>query len=84
MDMERNSLLKQLMAIDFYIEELNLYLDTHPRDQRAIQLINTAVANARILREEYERLCGPLTTFNTLNNGPEWRWIESPWPWEHM
>lgn len=80
---ERYNLLRQLMALDFYIVELNLYLDTHPADQKAIQLYNTAVTNARSVREAYERQCGPLSAFNTLNNGNVWQWIESPWPWEN-
>jgi len=84
MDSERYNLLRQVMALDFYLVELNLYLDTHPADQRAIQLFNTAMANARIAREAYERQCGPLTTYNSMNNGSSWQWINSPWPWENM
>lgn len=82
--MERQMLLHQVMALDFYLTELNLYLDTHPNDQRAIQLFNAALAKAMCAREEYERQCGPLTTYCSKNDGPTWQWINSPWPWERM
>lgn len=82
--MERNQLLEQVMALDFFLLELNLYLDTHPNDQRAIQIFNTTMVKARCAREAYERHCGPLTTYNSMNRGCSWQWINSPWPWERM
>lgn len=81
MDCNRENLLKEVMAADFYLIELNLYLDTHPCDQRAINLFNQSVTRARMLRENYERLYGPLTAMNSYSKYP-WQWIESPWPWE--
>ena len=37
---DRLELLKEIMAVDFSLVELNLYLDTHPLDQRALRLHN--------------------------------------------
>lgn len=81
MDPNREQLLKEVMAADFYLVELNLYLDTHPCDQRAINLLNQSVLSARMFRENYERLYGPLTALNSFSRYP-YQWIESPWPWE--
>ena len=33
-----NTALVELMALDFAVKELNLYLDTHPQDQEALSL----------------------------------------------
>lgn len=81
MDINRYMMLKEVMAADFTLIELNLYLDTHPDDQRAIALFNCNVQRAKMIRENYERLYGPLTPAFSGSTAP-WQWIESPWPWE--
>ncbi|MCX7747475.1 MAG: spore coat protein CotJB [Clostridia bacterium] len=80
MDANRERMLREVMAADFTVIDLNLYLNTHPYDKRTIDLFNQSVQRAKILRNNYERLYGPLTV-NTPSGCP-WRWIESPWPWE--
>ncbi|MDI9568500.1 MAG: spore coat protein CotJB, partial [Bacillota bacterium] len=37
---DRRELLLKIMALDFTALELNLYLDTHPRDARALEDYN--------------------------------------------
>ncbi len=81
MDMDRDQLLKEVMAADFTAIDLNLYLDTHPCDQKTLAIYNNVVCKAKMLRDSYERLYGPLTPMAT-NMGGKWRWIEDPWPWE--
>ncbi len=81
MDMNRETLLKELMAADFTVIELNLYLDTHPCDQWALSLFNCAAQRAKILRDQYERTFGPITPM-AQNLGNTWKWIDEPWPWE--
>lgn len=79
---EREKLLKNIMAFDFAAIDMNLYLDTHPYDMRAINLHNYYVHQSKVLKDRYERLYGPLTAFSPYPRYP-WKWIESPWPWEH-
>jgi len=81
MDSFREKMLAELMAADFTVIELNLYLDTHPSDQNAIKLYNTGVKRSKMLRDNYERQYGPLTARLSFSNYP-WQWITSPWPWE--
>lgn len=81
MDINRERLLEEVMAADFYLVELNLYLDTHPCDQNAINLLNQSIQRARMIRDNYERFYGPLTAMNSFSKYP-YQWIESPWPWE--
>lgn len=77
---ERLELLKEIMAIDFSLVELNLYLDTHPYDQRALMLHNEYVVKSKRLKEKYEEKYDMLT-INNLSKCP-WEWIRDPWPWE--
>lgn len=81
MEMQRESMLLELMAVDFAVIELNLYLDTHPNDSRALDLYNLNVQKSNILREKYESIYGPLTARYSKSANP-WQWISNPWPWE--
>lgn len=65
----------------FVLQELALYLDTHPscsaglaRYQQAQQDYHQAVAN-------YESQYGPLT-FDQAESCSCWQWVAAPWPWE--
>lgn len=75
----RKEILKQIKCYDFAIQELTLYLDTHPDDEKAICLHNNYAKELRILTDKYQKMYGPLTSQFPCN---KWRWIEEPWPWE--
>lgn len=79
-DRERLDMLKEIMALDFTGVELNLYLDTHPMDQRALAIHNDNVVKLKMLEEEYQKKYAMLT-HEHVSNCP-WNWIEEPWPWE--
>ena len=81
MAMECEKLLKEVMAADFTVVDLNLYLDTHPNDARTVSLYNNSVQRSNALRTQYEKMYGPLTAFCSFSACP-WQWIKSPWPWE--
>mgnify|MGYP001202181732 FL=1 len=53
-------LLKEIMAVDFVVYELALFLDTHPNDRRALEDHNNFAMKSRQLREMFERKYGPL------------------------
>jgi spore coat protein JB len=80
--MQRDSLLKQVTALDFVTVDLGLYLDTHPNDQLAIEEYNKTVLEAQAIRADYEKLYGPVCSFRVPNNGDNFAWINGPWPWE--
>lgn len=85
--LDRNCANKELMeqmrldlqACDFAIEELALYLDTHPDDMRAVCMHNQHAKNYRKLSDEYQKVYGPLNIMYPCNS---WRWLEEPWPWQ--
>ncbi len=74
--------LEQLMAADFFVIDLQLYLDTHPCDRQALSLYAKAVEKACVLREEYEKRFGPLTIPAAACNTQMWTWEQAPWPWQ--
>jgi spore coat protein JB len=74
-------LLKELMAYDFAIIELNLYLDTHPYDKNTLDMFNKYVKMSTELREKYETLYGPLTSVRCQSKFP-WQWVQGAWPWD--
>lgn len=84
MDDNRERMLREVMAADFSLIDLNLYLNTHPDDCRAVQLFNYLAQKARMLRFNYERCYGPLSMLSMHNYKCPWQWIESPWPWQRL
>ena len=75
----KKKLLKEIMALNFAINDLALYLDTHPNDTTAIRMHCEYSEKQIALTEEYQKLYGPLTINFTSNS---WDWIDEPWPWE--
>ncbi|HOJ10076.1 MAG TPA: spore coat protein CotJB [Clostridiales bacterium] len=82
MEMNKQSLLKKIMELDFVAVDLQLYLNTHPCDKEALCKFNTIVNQAHMLRQEYERLYGPLCSYRSPSRYP-WQWINNPWPWNY-
>lgn len=75
--------LKELMALDFKLYDLQLYLDTHPFDREILEKYMDLADEAEEARENYEEKYGPLKAVNAATN-TEWMWIKNPWPWERM
>jgi len=76
-------LLKKVQEMEFVAIELNLYLDTHPCDQDALNDFNCAVEVLKKLKEKYECEYGPLINFGFGGmSGEPWQWVQGPWPWE--
>ena len=80
---ERMILKNRINALDFAIHEMVLFLDTHPRDQKAIQMLREYRRRRREAIANYEAKCGPyIKTIDDVHPKDYWNWIDSPWPWE--
>ncbi len=77
---ERESLLYKIMEIDFAINDLNLFLDLHPDNQRIYEVFKKYTEECIYLKDKYAKEFGPLTLENTSANTYEW--IKNPWPWD--
>ena len=76
-----NTALIELMALDFAIDELGLYLVTHPQDQEVLQLYWTYIKLAQEGRAKDEKLYGPLLQTD-LTPEQGYAWLKDPWPWD--
>lgn len=79
--MDRNSLLKKIMAADFALHETVLFLDTHPKCKKAMEYYKKMNALREELAEEYRKSYGPLTYYEVKSS--DWNWTDYPWPWQN-
>ncbi|QEK12759.1 spore coat protein CotJB [Crassaminicella thermophila] len=82
MHKDRLDLLFKIMELENCCVDLNLYLDIHPTDQKAVMDYNTYSYQLAGLKKQYECMYGPLSNFGTAPSQYPFRWIEDPWPWE--
>lgn len=82
MKMNKDELMKQIMATDFAEHELTLFLDTHPEDKKALELHRSVAQKLKMLKEMYNEQFAPITSTNSTDPN-EWTWISNPWPWEN-
>ncbi len=78
------SLRKTIYEIDFALHELNLFLDTHPTNMKAMELLKEYRTKRKEAIAIFERQFGPY--MNTVCDVPEgqcFKWLKGPWPWEN-
>ncbi|MFR6394585.1 MAG: spore coat protein CotJB [Oscillospiraceae bacterium] len=75
-----NSALSELMALDFAVDELGLYLTTHADDREALELYWSYIAMAQEGRKRYQETYGPILQTDITPDG--YRWLNDPWPWD--
>ena len=78
-----NAPLCELMALDFAVAELGLYLDTHKEDREAFALYQKYVALYQEGKARYEKQYGPLEQTSAAQ-GTSYNWLENPWPWDYV
>jgi len=79
--MDRRELQWLMTAEQFAAFDIQLYLDTHPDDNVALQMLNKYQSNYEEQKKQFELLFGPLSPDNT-GMSDRWMWIDNPWPWE--
>mgnify|MGYP002519726129 CR=1 FL=1 len=76
-----NTPLHELQALGFAVQELGLYLDTHPDDKEALELFVAYSDLYEAGTAEYQRRYGPLEQMAS-GRGGSYDWIDNPWPWD--
>ncbi len=71
--------MKKVMKSMFAVNDITLYLDTHPQDINAISLHNKYVQEYMNAKKFYEDNFGPLSMYAQMN---KWNWVYNKWPWE--
>ena len=71
----------ELQTLGFVIQELALYLDTHPDDKEALEMYqNYQKVYHKGMMEQNE--CSPMR-HGLPSQGDRYRWLDDPWPWEY-
>ncbi|MDO4295814.1 MAG: spore coat protein CotJB [bacterium] len=78
---ERELLMTRISETGFAVDDILLYLDTHPNDSSALQFYTEAVQQYRTAKAEYEAKYAPLSV-DQVNVQNGWTWVQGPWPWE--
>jgi len=71
----------ELQTLGFAVNELALYLDTHPEDEEALDLYRTYQTMYHKCMMEYSEKCGPMN-HGTPTSHRRYTWLDDPWPWE--
>ena len=79
----RESLLAWINQVSFAVNEMTLYLDTHPDDEDALAFFREKLKMRQEALETYARFYGPLTIDTANDNmSRSFQWVQQPWPWE--
>ncbi|MBR4944276.1 MAG: spore coat protein CotJB [Peptococcaceae bacterium] len=78
----REAALLELQQLSFSLVDLNLFLDTHPDSQPAINDYNQLFEQYWEAKSSFEFQYGPLNNFGHCPATYPWSWINDPWPWE--
>ena len=80
MNMTEEAMRKQVYETGFALDDIILYLDTHPMDMNAMNYYRfMRQANEEAVRA-YEQMFGPQMADSVM--GDTWSWLDNPWPWE--
>lgn len=82
--MNKAELKRKIFELDFAIHELVLFLDTHPTNQKAMELLDGYRKRRMMLIKAYEEKYGAfIMQQDDVPSEGCWKWLESPWPWEN-
>lgn len=76
---------EQLMCIiteaSFALDDVKLFLDTHPNDAEALEYYQMYREIRNEAMREYRDCYGPISAYD-VETSNVWTWIDEPWPWE--
>ena len=82
--MTKAELKRKIYEYDFAIHELVLFLDSHPTNKKAMELLKEFREKRKqaiaIFEENYGKY---IVTCEDVPADGCWKWLESPWPWEN-
>jgi len=78
----RTELLNHINEVSFVLDDIRLFLNTHPCNQEALALFEEYHYQRISAMKEYAKHFGPLTTDTLDTCGDYWKWINEPWPWQ--
>ena len=77
----KEKLFAYITASSFVLDDLRLFLDTHPNDKEALDYWRKVEKGRNEAVEEYTKCYGPISAYN-VDAKNYWTWVDEPWPWE--
>ena len=79
----RHMLMNRINQASFAVDEVRLYLDTHPCDSEALAYFHEMIRKRNQALKEYAAAYGPLTVDTAESSCADcWNWVNEPWPWQ--
>lgn len=79
----RKEMMNQIYLSSFMVDDIKLYLDTHPDDTEALEAFREYSRMRNQTLNEYAKLYGPLTVdLASASCADRWNWVNEPWPWQ--
>lgn len=79
----RKDLLQWINVVSFAVDDVKLFLDTHPDNQEALNYFHEYNQLRNQALREYSQHYGPLTLDSaSASCSDRWNWINEPWPWQ--
>lgn len=76
-------LMQVINQVSFAVDDMKLYLDTHPEDKKAMEFMREKICAREAALKEYAMYYGPLTIDTADDDCSNcWDWVMQPWPWE--
>ena len=79
--MQMNPLLQKVYEYGFAVDDVILFLDTHPDSAEALAYYQKMRAAYNLVYQEYVMSVRPLQ-ITDVNTADGWTWLDDPWPWE--
>ena len=79
--LSKRALEKEIARVSFTMDELRLFLDTHPHEREALSAFCELRKRREKLLESYEEAYGPMEAYRA-GGTDSWNWVQQPWPWE--
>jgi len=81
---EREAMIQKICQTGFVLDDLTLYLDTHPKDKEALSVYLEKSMERKMLKHEFAKRFYPLTRDCIADDAEltEFSWQDGPMPWE--
>ena len=79
----RSELLEWINIVSFAVDDVKLFLDTHPCNMEALEYFEEFKKQRVQALKEYAKYYGPLTVYTASPCSDNWTWIQEPWPWQY-
>lgn len=80
-NMSKDELMKVITKASFAMDDVKLYLDTHPNCQEALEYYKEAKKMREKAWKMYTSMYGPLSSYE-VDSDDCWNWNVAPMPWE--